>query len=57
MSAGEVVVVLEAMKMQNPLGADADGVVSAVHVATGDTVSAGAVLVEVDPPPSEESSA
>ena len=44
---------LEAMKMQNPLAADQDGVVAAVHVVVGDTVAGGAVLVEIDPLPAE----
>ena len=52
-AAGETVLVLEAMKMQNPLTAEQDGVVAAVHVAIGDTVAGGAILVEIEPPPPE----
>jgi 3-methylcrotonyl-CoA carboxylase alpha subunit len=48
--AGAAVVVLEAMKMETSLAADAAGVVAAVHVAPGALVEAGAVLVEIAPP-------
>lgn len=37
-SAGQTVVVLESMKMENPLQAPASGVVLEVHVHVGDTV-------------------
>ena len=47
---GQTLVVLDAMKMQNPIGADGAGVVSKVHVAVGDTVSAGAPLAEIRDP-------
>ncbi|MBL8771971.1 MAG: acetyl/propionyl/methylcrotonyl-CoA carboxylase subunit alpha [Phenylobacterium sp.] len=43
---GEVVAVLEAMKMQNILRAERDGVVKAVSVKAGDSVAADEVLVE-----------
>ena len=49
-TAGSTVVVLEAMKMQNPMHAEADGVVSKVHVEVGQAVSSGQLLVEIDPP-------
>ena len=42
---GQVLVVIEAMKMENEVLAPADGVVSAVHVQKGETVAAGAPLV------------
>jgi len=44
---GQPLVVLEAMKMENELTAEQDGVVGAIHVAPGDTVDAGTVLVEL----------
>jgi propionyl-CoA carboxylase alpha chain len=44
--AGEVVAVLEAMKMQNIIRAERDGVVKAVGVKNGDSVAADEVLVE-----------
>ena len=43
---GEVVAVLEAMKMQNILRAERDGVVKVVSVKSGDSVAADEVLVE-----------
>ncbi len=43
---GDVVVVLEAMKMELPLRALGDGVVSAVRCRQGDLVQADATLVE-----------
>lgn len=46
---GQVVAVLEAMKMQHPLAAPRDGLVAAVPVAPGAQVAAGALLVELAP--------
>ncbi|WP_337188972.1 acetyl/propionyl/methylcrotonyl-CoA carboxylase subunit alpha [Phenylobacterium sp.] len=43
---GEVVAVLEAMKMQNILRAERDGTIKAVNVKGGDSVAADEVLVE-----------
>jgi propionyl-CoA carboxylase alpha chain len=43
---GEVVAVIEAMKMQNILRAERDGVVKAISVKPGDSVAADEVLVE-----------
>jgi propionyl-CoA carboxylase alpha chain len=43
---GEVVAVLEAMKMQNILRAERDGTVKAVNAKSGDSVAADEVLVE-----------
>jgi 3-methylcrotonyl-CoA carboxylase alpha subunit len=47
--AREPLVVLEAMKMETPLLAPYDGTVRAVHVAEGDRVAGGALLVELEP--------
>jgi biotin carboxyl carrier protein len=47
-SAGEPLVVLEAMKMETPLTSPYDGVVRTVHVKEGDRVAGGAVLVDLD---------
>jgi biotin carboxyl carrier protein len=47
--AGQVLLILEAMKMQNEIRAGAVGVVACVHVSAGDTVPAGAELVEFVP--------
>ena len=42
--AGDVVVVLEAMKMEQPLTAPKEGTVSDLTVEVGQTVSAGHVI-------------
>ena len=47
-SAGDAVVVLEAMKMENSINADIDGTVAEVAVAVGDSVGAGDLLVEIE---------
>ncbi len=44
---GDVLVVLEAMKMEMPVRADADGTVEAVNCREGEMVRAGEVLVEL----------
>lgn len=46
-SAGQVVCVLEAMKMKNPIRVNFDGVVSEVVAAPGQTVPFGAVLIRI----------
>ena len=46
--ARQPLVVLEAMKMETPLTSPYDATVSAVHVAEGDRVAGGAVLVELE---------
>ncbi|MCA1711561.1 MAG: ATP-grasp domain-containing protein [Actinobacteria bacterium] len=46
-AAGDVLVVLEAMKMEHPVRASVDGEVTEVLVAAGQQVDAGAVLVVV----------
>jgi acetyl-CoA/propionyl-CoA carboxylase, biotin carboxylase, biotin carboxyl carrier protein len=46
-SAGEVIVVLEAMKMEQPLTAHKDGVVTDLSVTVGQTVTAGAAICEL----------
>jgi acetyl-CoA/propionyl-CoA carboxylase biotin carboxyl carrier protein len=46
-SAGDVIVVLEAMKMEQPLTAHKDGTVTGLAVEVGQTVSAGAAICEL----------
>ena len=46
--ARQPLVVLEAMKMETPLTSPYDARVRAVHVAEGDRVAGGAVLVELE---------
>jgi len=45
--AGDTLVILEAMKMELPLRAEGDGVVSAVHCREGELVQPETVLVEL----------
>jgi biotin carboxyl carrier protein len=45
---GQTLVVLEAMKMQNPLGAEAPGKVTKVMCKKGEPVAAGALLLEME---------
>ncbi|MCK8786710.1 acetyl/propionyl/methylcrotonyl-CoA carboxylase subunit alpha [Roseomonas sp. NAR14] len=46
---GDILVVLEAMKMEHSLRAASDGTVEAVHCAVGDPVGDGTLLVEFTP--------
>ena len=45
---GDVLVVLEAMKMENEIVAPQDGTVASINVATGDSVEAGATLATLN---------
>jgi acetyl-CoA/propionyl-CoA carboxylase biotin carboxyl carrier protein len=49
--AGELVVVLEAMKMEQPITAHKAGVVTGLAAEIGQTVTSGAVLLELKDPP------
>jgi acetyl-CoA/propionyl-CoA carboxylase, biotin carboxylase, biotin carboxyl carrier protein len=50
-SAGETLVVMEAMKMELSLGAPFDGTLARMDVGPGDQVALGHLLFEVDPQP------
>lgn len=45
-NAGEAVIILEAMKMQNEIRAPRKGVIGKVHCASGESVSANDMLME-----------
>ena len=45
---GDTLVILEAMKMELPIRATADGVVKALHCRPGDLVQPGVSLVDVE---------
>lgn len=45
---GDVLIVLEAMKMENDICAPQDGVIASVEVAQGATVETDAVLVTMN---------
>ena len=46
--AGDVLVILEAMKMENEIVAPQDGTVASVNVNKGDTVNSGDTLVSMN---------
>ncbi|MCX8206331.1 MAG: sodium-extruding oxaloacetate decarboxylase subunit alpha [Methanothrix sp.] len=45
---GDVVAILEAMKMENPIYADKSGIVKEIYIETGKTVSPGDVLMSIE---------
>ena len=45
---GQLIAILEAMKMENNINADKDGVVSAVKVNKGDSVLEGTDLIIIE---------
>ena len=45
--AGDLIIVLEAMKMEQPLSAHKDGVISKLKAVVGESVSSGTVLCEI----------
>jgi acetyl-CoA/propionyl-CoA carboxylase biotin carboxyl carrier protein len=46
-AAGDLVVVLEAMKMEQPINAHKAGTISGLAAAVGETVTTGAVLATI----------
>ena len=44
---GDLVIVLEAMKMEQPIQAHKDGVIGAINAAPGTTVAAGTQLLTI----------
>jgi len=47
-SDGDMLVILESMKMEIPVLSEADGTVAALHVSEGDVVQEGDVIAVVD---------
>ncbi|SFL84075.1 biotin/lipoyl-containing protein [Halanaerobium salsuginis] len=47
-AAGEALIILEAMKMENEVTADQGGIIKAVKVAVGDSVEADDLLIELE---------
>lgn len=43
--AGQTLTILESMKMEMPLEAEEDGVVQEIHVAEGESVAEGQLLI------------
>jgi propionyl-CoA carboxylase alpha chain len=56
-TAGQPLLVLEAMKMEQTVSAPADGVVAELHAKAGDQVSTGQVLAVLQAPPAPDPSA
>ncbi len=48
LQTGDVLLVLEAMKMETNITAPAPGKIAAIHVNTGDSVQSGQVVVEFE---------
>ena len=46
--AGDTLVILEAMKMENEVKAGIDGVVKAVHITEGQVLESGFLMIEVE---------
>ena len=46
-AAGELVVVLEAMKMENPVTAHKDGVITGLNAEPGSAITQGTVICEI----------
>ena len=46
--SGQAVLVTEAMKMESEVHANIAGTVKAVHVAKGDRVTPGEILIEIE---------
>ena len=45
---GDVILVLEAMKMENDIVAPQDGTIASINASTGDSVESGAVLATLN---------
>jgi acetyl-CoA carboxylase biotin carboxyl carrier protein len=45
---GDEVAIIESMKLEIPVESETDGTVARVHVAEGDSVAEGQLLIEID---------
>ena len=54
---GQVILILEAMKMQNEIQAPVSGTVTAVHCSEGEAIEANVPLVVIEPVASEDEDA
>ena len=48
-SAGQPILIMEAMKMENEMKASEDAIIADIHVAPGDSVESGAQLISFSP--------
>ena len=46
--AGDTLIILEAMKMENEIKAGVNGVIKAVHVKQGDVLDSGHLMIEIE---------
>jgi len=53
-AAGDQIVVVEAMKMEQPINAHKDGVVTGLKIEVGATVTSGEVIAEIKGPEASE---
>ena len=53
-SEGQVILILEAMKMQNEIQAPVSGTVVSVHCSEGEAIEANVPLVVIEPVASED---
>ena len=49
--SGQVLLVIEAMKMELPIRSPRKGAIKLIHVATGEIVASGGALVELEQEP------
>ena len=49
-AAGDIIAIIEAMKLENPIRAEHDGIVDQIHVGEGDTVAAAEEIVTLTAP-------
>ena len=45
---GDTLLILEAMKMENEIKANKDGVISSIYIQPGQSLEAGTLMIEID---------